>query len=258
MRQSYTSFSCITRNSCGDARLPSEYSSPMDDIHKRIKAKRLEKGLSMQQLATAVGLKGWQSVQQWEKPDDEGGTAPRRDKLQKVADALGVTAEWLQFGAPAPENRDQARQVVHLRDEVEIPRFDARASMGPGAIIPENDTIVEFVRVTKSWIREALPTFTSMSNLALMPAHGDSMEESFSDGDLLWIDTGVCEVKIDAVYVLALNDQLYVKRLQRRPDGSILMISDNKKYEPYLIENGERQRFRVLGRVIFAWTGKKI
>lgn len=65
------------------------------DIHQRIKARRIELGMSMQTLAKEAGLKGWQSVQQWEKPD---GTAPRRAILQRVADALRVTPEWLLFG----------------------------------------------------------------------------------------------------------------------------------------------------------------
>lgn len=141
---------------------------------------------------------------------------------------------------------------------IEVPLFDARGSMGMGYALPEHDTIIERISVSPEWVRDALPSLTSIKQLALMRGYGDSMEGTFNDGDILWIDRGVTDVKTDAVYVLALHDELYVKRLQRRPDGSILMISDNKKYEPYLIENGDRDKFRVLGRVVYAWRGTRV
>lgn len=93
------------------------------DIHHRIKARRTELGMSMQDLATAVGLKSWQAVQQWEKPDSEEGTAPRRARLKMVADALKVTPEWLQFGAPdepAAESAPVARGLREMQIEAAI------------------------------------------------------------------------------------------------------------------------------------------
>ena len=100
--------------------------------------------------------------------------------------------------------------------------------------------------------------YSSLDNLALITGLGDSMEGTFSDGDVLLVDRGVTEVKLDAVYVLSLHDELYIKRLQRRPDGSLLMISDNDKYPPYVIENGDRDAFKVEGRVLLAWNARKL
>lgn len=208
-----------------------------------------------------------------------GQAMPRQEKLNVLAEAVGRTAPELVYGPrtqfPGVAAYDNtAAEVEELRRDTEyadymssriaeaevidVPRFEARGSMGNGFPIPDHDRVIEHIQVTKTWVRDVLPSVTSPSNLALMPAFGDSMESTFSDGDLLWVDRGVSEVKIDAVYVLALRDELYIKRLQRRPDGSVLMISDNKAYEPYLIQNGEREKFRVLGRVVFAWRGKKL
>lgn len=102
MATSYASFSCSTRNSCGDARLTSAYIRQMD-IHERIKTRRTEKGLSMQAVADHCELKSWQAVQQWERPDDQGGTTPRRKALLKLAEILEVTPEWIQFGKDSGE-----------------------------------------------------------------------------------------------------------------------------------------------------------
>lgn len=79
-------------------------------IHKRIKEKRQALGLSMEELATRVGVKAWQTVQQWEK--EEGGTAPKRDRLFAVAHALKTTPEYLLFGESVPVL--ESKNVIHL------------------------------------------------------------------------------------------------------------------------------------------------
>jgi len=64
-------------------------------IHQRIRQKRIERGFSSQEaFAKEVGVV-WQTIQQWEK---EGGTAPKRDRMQRVAEVLGTTPEWLMTG----------------------------------------------------------------------------------------------------------------------------------------------------------------
>jgi transcriptional regulator with XRE-family HTH domain len=50
--------------------------------------------MSLQTLAAKCGV-SYQTVQQWEQP---GGTAPRRSRLDSVADALGTTAGYLLTG----------------------------------------------------------------------------------------------------------------------------------------------------------------
>jgi transcriptional regulator with XRE-family HTH domain len=84
-----------TRNFCIVAIKTSGDDSRMS-IHQRIKDRRLALGMSMAQLATESGVKSWQTVQQWER---EGGTAPKRARLQAVAAALEVTQEWLLTGS---------------------------------------------------------------------------------------------------------------------------------------------------------------
>jgi transcriptional regulator with XRE-family HTH domain len=64
-------------------------------IHSRIKERRVELGFtSHKAFADAVGV-SWQTVQQWEK---EGGTAPNRSRIEKVALVLKTTPEWLLQG----------------------------------------------------------------------------------------------------------------------------------------------------------------
>jgi transcriptional regulator with XRE-family HTH domain len=83
-------------------------------IHQRIKKRREALGLSMQGLADLVGVAAWQTVQQWEK---EGGTAPKRDRLEAVAKALQTTPETLLFGDEARSvRREQIRRSLEAAD----------------------------------------------------------------------------------------------------------------------------------------------
>jgi transcriptional regulator with XRE-family HTH domain len=84
----------IARNS-GIALVKPRRQTAAMSIHKRIKARRVELGMSMKTLAVMCGYSSWQTVQQWET---EGGTAPKRSKLPRVAKALRVTEEWLSTG----------------------------------------------------------------------------------------------------------------------------------------------------------------
>lgn len=101
-------------------------------------------------------------------------------------------------------------------DKTVIKRFDVAGSMGLGKLVNQFPDVIDTMRVSKEWLSRNV-IYSSLDNLALITGLGDSMQGTFSDGDVLLVDRGVTEVKLDAVYVLSLHDELYIKRLQRRP-----------------------------------------
>jgi len=90
------------------------------NIHKRIKERREALGLSMQELAARIGVRAWQTVQQWEKEDAEGGTAPKRERLELVARVLDTTPGWLLFGQVADSSQNSAGQTARQLDTERI------------------------------------------------------------------------------------------------------------------------------------------
>jgi len=104
-----------TRNLCIGTINSCRHSADMS-IHSRIKERRLALGLkSHQALADLVGV-SWQTVQLWEK---EGGTAPNRNRIGKVAAALQVTTKWLLHGDSEEQerpNQDEAKSVTRPVD----------------------------------------------------------------------------------------------------------------------------------------------
>lgn len=130
--------------------------------------------------------------------------------------------------------------------------------MGIGELLPEHETIVGHLDVTRRWLHTNLPHISSPTNIRLITAYGDSMEPDYRDGDVVFVDIGVQEVKIDAVYAFRLGDELFIKRLQRLPDGSINVLSTNEKYRAYMLSPQERGRAQVIGRVVGAWNWRRL
>lgn len=225
------------------------------------------RNVDMHRLLTEMGLsKSTQATHKWLNAE----AMPEKENMRLLAALCGVRAEWLEYGegpkyAADRDDKEEKESNVIAADfsskktgMVDIPRLNVAGSMGTGLSRPEDyEDVIDRMRVSTGWLRRNVNA-TAPSNLAVITGYGDSMEGTFSDGDLLLVDRGITEIKIDAVYVLSLKGELYIKRLQRRPDGVLLMLSDNEKYKPYEIKNGELEQFEVLGRVLLAWNAKRL
>jgi len=166
----------------------------MTTIHERIKAARIAKGFSMEKLAELAGVKAWQTVQQWEN----GGTAPKRKRLEQVADVLGVTVDHLLQGGPADG------------DHAPIALIDAKTSAGHGKIVYSGDA-KKVLMFRRDWLakNDAKP-----DNVVAFPVEGDSMiDEHIIDGSVVLVDTTKKEPISRRLYVLWIDGQLYVKQL---------------------------------------------
>jgi len=88
-------------------------------IGNRIRIAREQKGLSQAELGRSVGVKA-QSVQQWES----GMTAPRQQRVEKIASVLGVSANWIFTGGgpqqPPEMTEDNEYTVAINRDELTL------------------------------------------------------------------------------------------------------------------------------------------
>lgn len=183
-------------------------------------------------LARALGV-SQQAVSQWVL----GKTSPRGERAEAIL-------QWI-ASLDAGESPDSP--------SVDIPRLRVEASAGPGSFTDEAAS-VEMVRISKAWLSAHLSC--PHNCLAIVTAKGDSMEPTFKDGDLLLVDTSA-ELDRDAVFVFSSAGRLFVKRLQRRLDGSLVAISDNRAhYEPFPIPADTE--IHIHGRVLCVWKIDKL
>lgn len=224
-------------------------------VGQTIRRIRRERGLTLEQVA--------------DKAETDTGNLSRIERgkqgytdkgLRLIAKALGVDVADLFRDATAAEPSPAPYNSISEPAVIKIAHFQAPASMGIRGMEMADDVVVDEVQINQRWVRTNLPDITNPKNLTFVTGYGDSMEDTFFHGDVLFVDRGVNELKIDAVYVFELDRELFIKRLQRLPGGAVKVISDNRKYESYVVDgNGHRSReMRILGRVVGAWNWRQL
>lgn len=86
-----------------------------------------------------------------------------------------------------------------------------------------------------------------------MPVRSDSMEDTLPKGGLVPIqkfNPTQTDLVEDDIYLFRLENAVQIKRLQRRPDKRIQVISDSGAYDDFTIALGDRTDFEILGRVL--------
>jgi transcriptional regulator with XRE-family HTH domain len=145
-------------------------------------------------------------------------------------------------------SENHRRSVGYVR----IPRYDAAASAGAGTI-NVSEQVVDYIQFKQDWIKNVLGI--SAQYLSLISVKGDSMEPTLSDGDTILVDTTDRQFETNAIYVLQLEGSLLVKRIQRKVDGTIIIKSDNRAYEPETVRGDIVEQLKVVGRVV--WYGRR-
>lgn len=233
-------------------------------LAERVKKAREAAGLSKSDLARLCGVSP-SAVTQWESGETK---TLEGENLATAADALHVSAMWLATGKGEehprplmigePTSRSVYRTSTAQGEAIVVPVFDAVGSMGPGAHVPEHETVVGGMQLSAGWVSRHLPGVSNLSNLSVISAIGDSMNPTFQDGDILLVDRGIFDLKMDAVYVLAKSDELFIKRVHRKLGGGVVIKSDNPLHGEEHLEDPDAVGLRILGRVVWAWNGRRM
>ena len=231
------------------------------NIAEKIKAGRESKGWTQIELEnnSSVSL---DSIKRYESKNSNITI----DNLIKIADALNVDLNFfrdneavtklllspvtksqknvtkLSLSQAFPNETSQIPpQTLNDDDIVSIPFYeDIRASAGSGAY-NEAET-AEQLNFPKSFLRQYFGLI-SFNNLSIIIGKGDSMSPTLPENCYLLVQNG--SVNDGEICIARLDDELYVKRLQKRP--KLKLFSDNKNYEPIELEG---ENFEILGRVV--------
>ncbi|MDL2316278.1 LexA family transcriptional regulator [Desulfovibrio sp. OttesenSCG-928-A18] len=90
-------------------------------------------------------------------------------------------------------------------------------------------------------------------SMRLFKIDGDSMEPTLHHGDMIMINLRQTHISSGAIYLLRLEGELMVKRLENRPGGLLLIRSDNPAYDDITIaKDDETIDAEVFGRMVWS------
>ncbi|HEB9422982.1 TPA: LexA family transcriptional regulator [Campylobacter jejuni] len=246
------------------------------EIGKKIRIAREEQGYSQEQLANELGITA-RTLQNYEYGRSDVGVI----LVGKIAKILKINSDYffkddnslvvrksfvsdekmfasetnlknvpkLSLSLSSKMSLSQDKYVPKLEnqqetlndDMINIPFFEnVRASAGSGAYNNEENN--QALGLSKSFLRECFGLY-SFINLSVILGQGDSMVPTLPENCYLLVQQG--EVKEGEICVTRIENELYVKRLQKRP--KLKLLSDNKAYEPIDLEG---ENFEILGRVV--------
>jgi len=198
---------------------------------------------SVVMVAKAVGVSD-NAIYKWLA----GRGQPSVTNLVALARAARVSIEWLATGEESKQSAQAITRAVEHGDFIFMPRNRIRFSSGREGIL-RSDQVVDSIAFRAEWVKRRLST--ESRDLLLIEVVGDSMAPTVEDADLVFADLAEPRFRQDGIYLLRHDSGLSVKRIQRRPDGKLLIRSDNPKYEAMVVST-----VNVIGRVI--WTGGRV
>lgn len=173
--------------------------------------------------------------------------------LVKIAEATGVSIQWLATGEGEQESDGKAQDESALDSEFAlVPGYNVQVAAGSG-VFPEDEQPSRKLAFRRKWLKYRGLNDT---DLVLVFAKGDSMEPTISDNNTLLIDTSNQQLMDGNIYVIRVNSHLVVKRVQTLLNRDIMLLSDNKEYHPETLKPDQLQDLQVIGKVV--WIGKDV
>jgi phage repressor protein C with HTH and peptisase S24 domain/predicted transcriptional regulator len=140
-------------------------------------------------------------------------------------------------------------------EEILIPQYDVRASLGDGQVPPDYNEAIRNLVVREDLLREKGVSYTSSTALAMVTGWGQSMEGTIEDKDPVIVDRGVKDYQGEGVYLLTWHGDLFIKRLQRMDEDHVWLISDNPKVKD---QNARFDDVTIHAKVLMVWNAKKL
>ena len=161
------------------------------------------------------------------------------DTLAIVCNGENINLNWLLIGKG---EMFISEDIVKTSDNYSIDLLNVRAGAGEGIYNYVIET-VDTISLDKSFFRSPINT----NKVKGICVDGDSMEPTLRDGDYVLIDENIY-FSTNGIYAIQYGGQILIKRLQFKMDGTIIIISDNEKYDREIFNPSENQLpFNIIG-----------
>lgn len=226
--------------------------SVMDTIHDRIRRRRVELGWSQAELGRRVGV-STQAVQQWEA-EEPPRTAPRRATRKKVAEVMGVSLLWLDYGddIPAYLFEEQAVKGLPIGVREPPPQSGLRSVpiIGFAIATPDEDGYFTDGEYPVGHGDGYLPWPTRDPNAYALRVKGDSMQPRIRPGELLIVEPNVRVSPGDDVVVRTTSGRKMVKRLLFKRPEEVTLGSINQAHFETTISLTEIESIQYVSAIV--------
>jgi transcriptional regulator with XRE-family HTH domain len=179
------------------------------------------------------------------------GSTRETGKLLEMAAFLKTTPEYLVGWTDDPGRDGEAlgrpQPASTEDDSVEIDSIDLSYGMGGTYLdAPDSAIEVEKLRFTRTFLRNFTPA--PPSHLFVATGHGDSMNPTIQDNDVVLVDRSDRVPKVrDKIWAMSMGGIGMIKRLRPQPDGTMILLSDNRDVPEDRATDGE---LFIHGRVV--------
>lgn len=224
---------------------------PVDRFSPRLAAELAQMQVSQVKNTQSSGSTAAEKVlEMLRKHGGKSLDATAQDKIARaVADSLS------EVSTPSTAASQAAIMVMPAQGDISIPQYDIRAAMGHGQVPAEYSEVIRNVVIREEVLREKGVTYTSAQALSVITGWGQSMEGTINDKDPVIVDRGVNDYAGEGVYVVSWHGDLLIKRLQRRDEEHIWLISDNRNYEK---QSARIEDINIHAKVVLVWNAKKL
>ena len=201
----------------------------MSELSRRILQRRLELGLSQEELAQRMGYRSKSSLTKLEK----GVNDIPQSKVEEFAAALETTPAWLMgldntAFVPPPG-------FEPLPEMVRVPLV---GSIACGTPITAEQNIECYIGVPAAWHADFALT-----------CHGSSMAPTICDGDIVCIRCQP-EVEQGEIAAVRIGDEATLKHFHRQGD-TVMLLADNAAVCPPMIYAGPQlNEIQIEGRAV--------
>jgi len=150
-----------------------------------------------------------------------------------------ISINWLLYNQSTKSLEQETDKYINVRYFGDI-----YASAGGGAFNYEAES--EKIAIDEHMM-DMMGGREQMKNIDAINVLGDSMEPTLFDGDIIFINRTLKDITKSGIFAISTEIGLFVKRLLRKSDGSIDLISDNPVYS---VETVHGENIEVIGKIV--------
>jgi len=171
------------------------------------------------------------------------GAIPYKELMEFCA-RRKISINWLFFDQAAGMLVEETDKFFHVKYFSNV-----RASAGGGSegFGEDFEEIVIDSKLMKTIFKNQDIEELKDKEIDAIRVDGDSMEPTLKNGSIVFVDRTKREISKEGIFIVSTPGGLFIKRLNRKVDGSIELISDNRMYSPEVLAPSE---VNIVGKVV--------